>query len=205
MRKATDIFGEWAEKGKDIGMEKGHAIAVDEMVSFALEERLNIGNNFSFLDVGCGNGWVVRGVANNTLCNRAVGMDGAKQMIANAESRGGDVEYILTDINSFNSSETYDVIHSMEVLYYLENPADVVKKISAFWLNEGGRLIVGLDHYHENKDSHSWEEKVGTRMVMLKAAEWVEVFKKSGLVEVESWHSNKHEGWAGTLIITGKK
>jgi len=205
MRKATDIFGEWAEKGKDIGMEKGHAIAVDEMVSFALEERLNIGNNFSFLDVGCGNGWVVRDVANNTLCYRAVGMDGAKQMIANAESRGGDVEYILTDINSFNSSETYDVIHSMEVLYYLENPADVVKKISASWLNEGGRLIVGLDHYHENKDSHSWEEKVGTRMVMLKAAEWVEVFKKSGLVEVESWHSNKHEGWAGTLIITGKK
>ena len=205
VRKATDVFGEWAKKGKDIGMEKGHAIAVDEMVSFALEERLNIGNNFSFLDVGCGNGWVVRDVANNTLCNRAVGMDGAKQMITNAESRGGDVEYILTDINSFNSSETYDVIHSMEVLYYLENPADVVKKISAFWLNEGGRLIVGLDHYHENKDSHSWEEKVRTRMVMLKAAKWVEVFKKSGLVEVESWHSNKHEGWAGTLIITGKK
>ena len=39
MRKATDVFGEWAEKGKDIGMETGHSIAVDEMVTFALKER----------------------------------------------------------------------------------------------------------------------------------------------------------------------
>ena len=30
MRKATDVFGEWAEKGKDRGMEKPHAIPVDE-------------------------------------------------------------------------------------------------------------------------------------------------------------------------------
>ena len=115
MRKATDVFGEWAEKGKDRGMEKSHAIPVDEMISFALKERLNIGKNFSFLDLGCGNGWVVRNVTSNTLCNRAVGIDGAEQMITNAESRGGDAEYILANINSFNSPEKYDVIHSMEV------------------------------------------------------------------------------------------
>ena len=99
MRKPTDVFGEWAEIGKDIGMEESHAIPVDEMISFALKERLKIGKNFSFLDIGCGNGWVVRNAANNTLCNQAVGIDGAKQMIANAESRGGDAEYILANIN----------------------------------------------------------------------------------------------------------
>ena len=167
-------------------MEESHAIAVDEMISFALKERLNIGKNFSFLDIGCGNGWVVRNVANNILCNRAVGIDGAKQMIANAESRGGDAEYILANINSFNSPEKYDVIHSMEVLYYLEDPLDIVRKISDSWLNKGGRLIVGLDHYFENKESHSWQEVVGTRMLMLKAAEWVQIFKMAGLDEVES-------------------
>ena len=205
MRKPTDVFGEWAEIGKDIGMEESHAIAVDEMISFALKERLNVGKNFSFLDIGCGNGWVVRNVANNTLCNRAVGIDGAKQMIANAESRGGDAEYILANINSFNSPEKYDVIHSMEVLYYLEDPLDIVRKISDSWLNKGGRLIVGLDHYYENTDSHSWQEEVGTRMLMLKAEEWVQIFKMAGLDEVESWHSDKHADWAGTLVITGKK
>ena len=204
MRKATDVFGEWAEKGKDIGMEKGHATAVNEMVTFALKERKRIGKNFSFLDLGCGNGWVVRIVSNDSLCNRAVGIDGAKQMIANAESRGGVTEYIFANINSFSSPEKYDVIHSMEVLYYLEDPSNIIKKISDSWLNDCGRLIVGLDHYYENKDSHSWEEDVGTPMLMLKAEEWVRIFEMAGLEEVESWHANKRADWVGTLVITGK-
>jgi 2-polyprenyl-3-methyl-5-hydroxy-6-metoxy-1,4-benzoquinol methylase len=205
MRKATDVFGEWAEQGKDRGMEDSHAIPVNEMISFALQEREKIGKKFSFLDLGCGNGWVVRDVINNTLCNQALGVDGAEQMIANAELRGGDAEYILANINSFNLPEKYDVIHSMEVLYYLEDPSAIVQKISESWLNRGGRLIVGIDHYFENRDSHSWQEKVGTRMLMLKESEWIKIFEMAGFVEVKSWRSNKNKDWAGTLVITGKK
>ena len=160
MKKATDIFGEWAEEGKDVGMEKTHAMPVKEMIDFALEERVNIGKNFSFLDLGCGNGWVVRDVAKNKLCDQSVGIDGAEQMIANAESRGGKAKYILADINSFDSDDKYDVIHSMEVLYYLDDPLETVKKISHSWLSNNGRLIVGVDHYYQNADSHSWQEKL---------------------------------------------
>jgi len=59
MRIATEVFGEWAEHGKDTGMEKGHAIPVDEMINYALKERSNIGKKFSFLDLGCGSGRVI--------------------------------------------------------------------------------------------------------------------------------------------------
>ena len=31
MREATDVFGEWAEIGKDIGMAEGHKVSVDEL------------------------------------------------------------------------------------------------------------------------------------------------------------------------------
>jgi len=93
----------------------------------------------------------------------------------------------------------------MEVLYYLDDPSYIVRKISDSWLNKGGRLIVGLDHYYENTVSHSWQEEVGTRMLMLKAEEWVKIFKIAGLDQIESWHSNKHADWEGTLVITGKK
>ena len=205
MKKAIDVFGEWAKKGKDVGMEKTHAIPVNEMIDFVLEERANLGKNFSFLDLGCGNGWVVRDVAKNKLCDRAVGIDGAEQMIANAESRGGDTKYILADINSFDSDDKYDVIHSMEVLYYLDDPSEIIKKISDSWLNNNGRLIVGVDHYYENTDSHSWQEKVGTRMLMLRESEWINIFEMAGLNEVQSWRSGKDKDWAGTLVITGKK
>tara|TARA_B100000579_G_scaffold65492_1_gene48707 strand:+ start:5549 stop:6172 length:624 start_codon:yes stop_codon:yes gene_type:complete len=205
LKKATDIFGQWAAEGKDIGMEKTHANPVNEMIDYALEERASIGKNFSFLDLGCGNGWVVRNVASNKLCDRAVGIDGAEQMIANAESRGGNTEYILADINSFDSDNKYDVIHSMEVLYYLDEPLEIIKKISDSWLNNNGRLIVGIDHYYENTDSHSWQEKVGTRMLMLRESEWIDIFEMAGLNEIQSWHSGKDKDWAGTLVITGKK
>ena len=205
MREATDVFGEWAETGKDKGMAEGHAVSVDEMVSFALKERFHIGKNFSFLDLGCGNGWVVRNVTKNPLCERAVGIDGAKQMIANAESFGGNAKYILTDINSFESDEKYDVIHSMEVLYYLKDPLIIVQKISESWLNEGGRFIAGIDLYYENADSHSWQDKVGTPMIMLHESEWLDIFKQAGLKNIKTWRSNQQETWAGTLILTGTK
>ena len=67
-------------------MEKGHAAAVKEMLNFAYHERCELGEKFSFLDLCCGNGWVVRQVAENGLCKRAVGVDGAQQMIFNADS-----------------------------------------------------------------------------------------------------------------------
>ena len=205
MRIATDVFGEWAEKGKDIGMEKGHALAVEDMISFATQERINLKRNFSFLDLGCGNGWVVRMLENNQLCVRSVGIDGAKQMIEKASEDTSKSEFLLENIDTYSSPDKFDLIHSMEVLYYLENPALTVKKIADSWLNEGGRLIEGVDLYYENQESHSWEDRVGTKMMMLKEAEWMEIFSSAGLQEVESWRSNQSQDWAGTLVLTGKK
>ncbi len=205
MQKPTEIFGKWAEEGKDIGMEKGHATSVKDMLDFALQERTNIGKNFSFLDLGCGNGWVARNVSKNSLCAEAVGIDGAEQMIINAKKIGGQVNYILADINSYISPMKFDLIHSMEVLYYLDDPASKVKGLCDHWLEEQGRLIIGIDHYYENLDSHSWEEKVGTPMLMLKEAEWLNIFNESGLGDIKSWRSNQSKDWAGTLILTGIK
>ena len=205
MRIATEVFGEWAEKGKDIGMEKGHALAVEDMISFATQERTNLKRNFSFLDLGCGNGWVVRMLENNQLCVRSVGIDGAKQMIEKASEDTSKSEFLLENIDTYSSPDKFDLIHSMEVLYYLENPALTVKKIADSWLNEGGRLIAGVDLYYENQESHSWEDRVGTKMMMLKEAEWIEIFSSAGLQEVESWRSNQSQDWAGTLVLTGRK
>jgi trans-aconitate methyltransferase len=204
MQKAVDVFGIWAEHGKDIGMEKGHAVAVSEMLDFAIKERERLNKNFSFLDLGCGNGWVVRKIAKNSNCSDAHGIDGASQMIEKAKEQGGSEEYILANIDEYEPTQRYDLIHSMEVLYYLENPAVILKKLANSWLNEGGRLIVGIDLYHENSDSHCWEDKVGTRMLMFKETEWINFFRQAGFNDVTSWRANQSKDWAGTLVLTGK-
>ena len=205
MRIATEVVGEWADQGKDIGMEKGHALAVEDMISFSIQERASLERNFSFLDLGCGNGWVVRKLENEPLCVRSVGIDGAKQMIEKATQRDSKSEYLHENIDTYISPDKFDLIHSMEVLYYLEDPALTIKKIADSWLNKEGRLIAGVDLYFENTESYSWEEKVGTKMMMLKEAEWIEIFSSAGLKEVKSWRSNQNKDWAGTLVLTGKK
>ena len=42
MKKATDVFGQWAEIGKDLGMEEGHSKPVDEMLEYAIKKSIKI-------------------------------------------------------------------------------------------------------------------------------------------------------------------
>ena len=68
-RPATEVFHDWALKGKDEGMEKGHAKSVGEMVEFIFEQVKDNENEFSSVDVGCGNGWVVRILSGHEKCS----------------------------------------------------------------------------------------------------------------------------------------
>ena len=203
--KAIEVFNQWAQVGKDKGMEHNHAKSVEDMLNFAVTEKYSIGKDFNFLDLGCGNGWVVQKIAKEQLCYESIGIDGADQMIKNAKKKDSINEYILTDIDSYQPEKKFDLIHSMEVLYYLDNPKKIIKNIFNSWLHINGRLIAGIDLYFENQESHAWEDRVGTEMKMFKESEWISFFESAGFKEIKSWRSNKQRNWAGTLVITGKK
>ena len=205
MFKATEVFNQWAKVGKDKGMELNHTKSVEDMLNFSLREKYSIGKDFNFLDLGCGNGWVVQMIAEDQLCYESVGIDGADQMIKNAKKKDPVSEYILTDINSYQPKKKFDLIHSMEVLYYLDDPKRIIKNIYNSWIEINGRLIIGIDLYFENQESHTWEESVGTEMKMFKESEWISFFELAGFREIKSWRSNKQKDWAGTLVVTGKK
>lgn len=205
MLKATEVFNQWAQVGKDKGMEQNHAKSVEDMLSFALREKCFIGKDFNFLDLGCGNGWVVQKIAKEKLCYESIGIDGADQMIKNAKKKDPVSEYILEDINSYQPKKKFDLIHSMEVLYYLDDPKRIIKNIYNSWMQINGRLIIGIDLYFENQESHAWEDRVGAEMKMFKEYEWISFFELAGFKEIKSWRSNKEKDWAGTLVITGKK
>ena len=202
MRNAIEVFSDWAIAGKDKGMEINHAKPVNEMLDFILKERSKIGDKFSFLDLGCGNGWVVRKMNQEQLCKYSLGIDGSEHMIAKARHFNDDCKYIVGDLGRIELKKKFDVIHSMEVLYYIDKPADLLEKIAKFWLAENGRLIVGIDRYFENQESHSWDTDVGTKMHLKSEYEWVEMFKAAGFKQVSSWRANVNDSWAGTLVIS---
>ena len=201
-KKPIEVFSEWAESGRDHGMEENHREAVDAMLTYALDKP----NPFSFIDAGCGNGWVVRQVSQNSACQSAIGVDGSQKMIAKAQALDSQNTYVATDLLQWSPKEKVSLVHSMEVFYYFKNPQELITHIYKNWLAPGGRLIIGLDFYHENKVSHSWPEDCGISiMTLLPKADWQSFFNQAGFQNTQSWQVGAKQDWAGTLIITGTK
>jgi len=201
-KKPVEVFSQWAETGKDEGMEKNHREAVDAMLDFAAKER----SSFSFIDAGCGNGWVVREVGALSNCHTASGVDGSQKMIDKAISLDSNNTYITADLTTWIPSKPVDLVHSMEVFYYVKEPQQLISQVYNHWLKQRGRLIMGLDFYQENTVSHSWPEDCGISiMTLLSRNDWKALFEKAGFQQVETWQVGTSENWAGSLIVTGVK
>ena len=199
---ATAVFDNWATKGKDEGMAKGHANSVNFMCN-KIKPYFN--NQFSALDVGCGNGWVVRKFKELDTCRLSIGIDGAKKMIEKAREIDLDNEYIHSDLLEWKPQYLFNIIHSMEVLYYLEDPSKIIKKIYSEWLNSAGCFIFGIDHYSENPVSISWPEDVGVNMNTQSIGYWVSLMEDAGFRNVNYWQTGAKKDWMGTLVVFGEK
>ena len=129
MQHPIKVFDEWAILGKDKGMENSHAASVSEILDYALSRLKTESDSFTFLDFGCGNGWVADQISKKNNCSFSMGVDGAENMILNAKNRQSEAVFCLEDLNSFEIDKKFDLIFSMEVLYYLENPSIVIDRI----------------------------------------------------------------------------
>ena len=203
MKKSPiELFSEWAKNGRDIAMQSGHKKSVEMMLHFATKDL----KQFSFIDAGCGNGWVVRDVSKSVKCINATGVDGSLEMIMKAKGVDRNNSYFCRDLLDWKPKGKVDLVHSMEVFYYFKNPLKLINHIYSNWMKKKSRLIIGMDFYLENIVSHSWPEKTGVSiMELLSENTWIEYFKESGFKNVESWRIGKSENWEGTLVVTGNK
>ena len=182
-------------------MERGHAASVKAMLDLALPR---VGTPYSAVDVGCGNGWVCRVLESNDSCQRAVGVDGSEAMIEKAKTLG-DGEFHLALLPDWKPSTTFDFLHSMEFLYYLHDPAVMLKTIHDEWLNDAGVMVAGVDHYLENEDSHGWPEALNVHMTMLSEDQWEDAMVAAGFTDVEMHRVAAKDGFVGTLVMIGTK
>ena len=201
-RKATDIFSEWASIGRDEGMQNNHWKAVKNMFQTLNKEQ---SKPFSFIDAGCGNGWAVREMLKNPLCLNAVGVDGAIEMIERAKKTDPNGNYIYKDLMEWEPKALVDIVHSMEVIYYFNDPKKLILHMKDKWLKPNGKLIMGLDFYKENSDCHDWPKQLDTQMTLLSINQWVGLLKKCGLKDVISYQTNTNDSFEGTLVLYAKK
>ena len=97
----------------------------------------------SLLDVGCG-----EGVLQRRLCAlgyvRYLGIDSSQEAIGRAQTeRDARTEFRCADAETFTPQERFDVIVYNEVLYYLKDPVNVVRRL-AHALNPEGVAIVSM-------------------------------------------------------------
>ena len=198
----VDVFDNWVKIGKDDGLEKNHASAVAKMVEYSTGSL----DQFSFIDAGCGNGWLVRNMSNDSRCIKSIGIDGSKRMIKKAKKLDKKNEYVCSDLLNWKPNEKVNLVISMEVFYYFENPEKLTRHIYQNWLTENSRLIIGIDFYKENLISHSWPEEIGISIMKLFSEnEWKQFFLNSEFKNVYSWKVDQKKDWEGTLIVTGEK
>jgi len=198
--KNISLFNKWALDGKDVSMEKGHTQSVNYMINL-LKEKLLLKKKFNFLDLGCGNGWVVKKISRNKFCNLAVGIDGAKNMIRNAKENSNNEIFINENIENWNFDTKFDIIFSMETLYYMKNINDLIDNISKNLLKENGSIIIGIDHYSENTPSLTWGEDYNLDINTLSSIQWKKLFTKNKFQNIEIEFFGKKDDWNGTMIL----
>ena len=201
-KSPIEIFSEWVDLGKDDGMEKNHSKSVKAMLNNVLKGL----NDFTFIDAGCGNGWVVKMVSEMDSCFSALGVDGSIKMINKAKRIDKISKYECAEISVWKPNQKKCVVHSVELFYYFKDPLIVLTNIYENWLNKNGKFIMGIDFYYENKTSHNWPEKTNVdTMTLLSTQEWKNIVSKAGFKNIVSLREGEKNEWKGTLIISATK
>ena len=206
MDKTSKLFDKWANTGRSEEMEKGHGTTVNQFL-----DKIKLKENFRFLDIGCGNGWVVRKMSENPSCIKAIGIDKSKMMIKNAISKISSKKesYFVTELESWDTKEKFDIIFSMESLYYsvpMEPALDKVFKL----LKKGGIFYCGTDFYSDNTLTTRWVKDMDIPMDLRSEKEWKRMFREIGFTTrskhvTDSKNKSKWKREFGTLFVIGRK
>ena len=204
--KVKTTFDKWAKNGRSELMEKEHSKTVLKFLNSRKFEK-----PFSFLDVGCGNGWVIRKISQLPNCKKVVGIDKSKNMISIAKAKkiSSNENYFVTDILSWKYSGKFDYIFSMESLYYSSPMESALKKIFRL-LKPGGEFFCGTDFYQDNKATTQWGKMMKVPLDLRSKKEWKKMFEEAGFKtktkQVKDLSNRKK--WKrdfGTLFVIGKK
>jgi ubiquinone/menaquinone biosynthesis C-methylase UbiE len=204
--KVKKTFDSWAASGRSELMEKEHSKNVLKFLN-----SISFSKPFTFLDVGCGNGWVVRKISQLDNCKKAVGIDKSKKMIlkANLEKKSNNESYVVSDIISWKYHGKFDYIFSMESLYYSSPMEAALKKIYKL-LKPKGQFFCGTDFYKDNKATTQWAKMMNLPLDLRSKNQWKKMFDDVGFKtktkQVKDFTNRKK--WKrefGTLFIIGKK
>ena len=171
-KNAAQEFDQWQRKGRADGMAVGHRHGTEGIL-----QQWQFGPDSRVLDVGCGQGWLVRHICEQGI-SLGVGVDISEEMIKHAQQFSGlNSQYLVSSasILPFESGFFSHVI-SIESLYYHTDPA--VSLLEWHRVSKaGGKLGIMVDLYKENHGSHAWVDALNIPVHLLSIAEYIELLE----------------------------
>lgn len=179
----ADTFDSWSREGAGPHMEDAHEYAGKKVL-----DRIPIGYDESFIDIGCGNGWATRYVASKVptigLC---VGIDASPEFVKEARAASAGkypIKFLAAPIEEVPFGESsFNHAFSMEALYYVP---DLAVALKAIWriLKASGDFHLVVDFFKEHPVSEAWQKNTPVKMHFLSEAEWVAALKAAGFAQV---------------------
>ncbi len=230
MQQAAELFDSWANAGKGESMAKGHWPMVSQII-----ERMELHSGLHCLDVGCGNGYAVRAMAQRVAHGgKAVGVDVAPQMVEQARihpENPANAEYAVSAAETLPfEAESFERLLSVEAVYYMPDPLVAIKEWHRV-LKPAGSVWVMVDYFKENPYCHTWGDLIEIPMQLYTERKYRELLELAGFTAVYSkrlfntapldaeYKANFKPGWGynslddvtdfrtriGSLLLSGKK
>lgn len=147
------------------------------------------------LDIGCGEGWLVRALASHGI--NSVGVDIVPELITSAlDINKGDYRLLsYKDISKGKIEETFDVIVCNFSLLGKDSVSDLIKQVP-FMLNNSGRLIIQTIHPLSDSGNNAYED--GWRK-----GSWNGF--SNHFTDPAPWYSRTLEGWKNLFTVNQLK
>ena len=130
-----------------------------------------------------------------------------KRAKSNQESKKEN--YYCTDLESWNYGGKFDVIFSMESLYYSVPMEPALARVFKM-LKTGGFFYCGTDFYSDNHLTKRWVKDMKIPMDLRSKSEWKKMFRTAGFNTTakqvkDTKHRAKWKREFGTLFVIGEK
>ena len=175
-------FDQWAQNNRAESMANGHWDVTVQML-----DGLDLQTVSSAMDVGCGNGWLVRELLNRGV-QSGIGLDISPEMIvvANQANQFGERErYIVGNGETIQLADgSVDCITNIESLYYYPRPEEALKEWARI-AKPGAKLAMMMDLYVENPATHSWIDALDVPVRLFSMAELQTLLEHSGWSDIQ--------------------
>lgn len=175
-------FDQWANTGKDRGMEERHWHTAKRALS-----RMPVERGDTVLDLGTGSGYALRALRETQDAGMSVGLDGSPEMVRNANEYTDDasLSFLSGDFHQLPFEEdSMNHVWSMEAFYYSQEPLRLLSEIRRV-LRSGGTFFCAVNFFEESEHSHDWQNSISVDMQLWNRKRYRENFRQSGLYVAE--------------------